>query len=159
MAVRLHAVPAAAPTSRHTGNPEIGDPPAHSVGRLSADVRHISEVARIDENVSKYRTLAKETRLPLIVAAGAHRFTGLGVEQLDHLLKGEHTFTVQFNPADTYIHEPLLFQPGNPPRWAMPPQLAGVLWVDNTFPFTTRWRPNPDARTLAPTRLIGNWSP
>ncbi|MFG3282141.1 hypothetical protein [Streptomyces sp. NPDC048111] len=34
----------------------------------------------------------------------------------------------------------------------MPPDLAGVLWVDNeTFPaFTTQWRPNPQALLFAP---------
>ncbi|MDQ0765659.1 hypothetical protein [Streptomyces canus] len=128
-------------------------PPSSMAGVVSAQPL----VAGIDEKVRKYRALAEETGLPLIVAAGADKFTGLGIEQLDCLLNGEHTVTVQFNYGDTFIHAPIDLQPGNPPRWAMPPELAGVLWVGNAFPFTARWRPNATALTPAPDRLTETW--
>ncbi|MFD7973012.1 hypothetical protein [Streptomyces clavifer] len=35
----------------------------------------------------------------------------------------------------------------------MPPELAGVLWVNNDFPFTTAWRLNPIAATRVPAAL------
>ncbi|MFF3087596.1 hypothetical protein ACFVRB_21460 [Streptomyces nojiriensis] len=38
--------------------------------------------------------------------------------------------------------------PSSPPRWTMSPDLAGVLWVDNVFPSSTAWRPNPTAASL-----------
>ena len=129
-------------------------PPSSMAGVVSAQPL----VAGIDEKVRKYRALAEETGLPLIVAAGADKFTGLGIEQLDCLLNGEHTVTVQFNYGDTFIHAPMELQPGNPPRWAMPPELAGVLWVDNEFPFTAIWRPNATALRPAPDRLTGSWT-
>jgi hypothetical protein len=128
-------------------------PPSGMAGVVSAQPL----VAGIEKKISKYRSLAAETGLPLVVAAGADKFTGLGIEQLDCLLNGEHTVTVQFNYGDTFIHDPLDLQPGNPPRWSMPPELAGVLWVDNEFPFTATWRPNLKARTPAPDRLTEAW--
>lgn len=57
---------------------------------------------------------------------------------------------MQFDFGDSFIHNPVEVDPLNPPRWTMPPELAGVLWVSNEFPFTTDWRPNPDATTPAP---------
>lgn len=127
-------------------------PPSSMAGIVSA--RPLAN--GIDEKVSKYRELADEAGLPLIVAAGAHKFTGLGVQQLDDLLSGASTMTVQFNYGDSFIHEPVVFGLGNPPRWTMPSELAGVLWVDNTFPFTTQWRLNRDAMTPAQADLVTN---
>ncbi|WP_329564470.1 hypothetical protein OG711_38715 (plasmid) [Streptomyces uncialis] len=129
-------------------------PPSNIAGIVSA--RPLA--AGIDRKVSKYRALARESGLPLIVAAGAHKFTGLTVRQLDDLLTGTPTMTVQFNFGDSFIHEPVSFQPGAPPRWSMPPDLAGVLWVDNVFPFTTRWRPNQATAAPAPPGLAVNWN-
>ncbi|GGU41012.1 hypothetical protein [Streptomyces violascens] len=106
--------------------------------------------AGIEKKVSRYRELTQETGLPLVVAAGAHKFTGLEVRQLDDLLRGANSIRVQFDFGDSFIHEPIEMQPDRPPRWTMPDDLAGVLWVDNTFPFTTQWRPNPHALIPAP---------
>ncbi|MFJ8636988.1 hypothetical protein [Streptomyces sp. NPDC093568] len=128
-------------------------PPSGRAGVVSAQPL----VAGIEEKVSKYRTLAEEAGLPLIVAAGADKFTGLGIEQLDCLLNGTPTVTVQFDYGDTYIHNPIEFQPDKPPRWAMPSELAGVLWVDNEFPFTAMWRANAKARTPVPQQLTATW--
>ncbi|MFD6912197.1 hypothetical protein ACFWB2_06785 [Streptomyces virginiae] len=124
-------------------------PPSNIAGVVSAHPL----VGRIEEKVRKYRILAEETGLPLIVAAGAHRFTGLDVRQLDDLLKGVHTLTVQLRFGDSFVHQPIALQPGKPPRWSMPAELAGVLWVDNNFPFSGQWRPNPDAAMRAPAEL------
>ncbi len=88
------------------------------------------------------------------MAAGAHKFTGLHVEQLDDLLKGSPTLRFQFNYGDPFINAPVEIDPSNPPRWTMPPELAGVLWVNNDFPFATAWRPNANTRTPAPPALI-----
>ncbi|WP_405542712.1 hypothetical protein OG478_13560 [Streptomyces phaeochromogenes] len=140
-------------TMRAPGMRTILIPPSGMAGVVSAQPL----VAGIEKKISKYRSLAAETGLPLVVAAGADKFTGLGIEQLDCLLNGEHTVTVQFNYGDTFIHDPLDLQPGNPPRWSMPPELAGVLWMDNEFPFTATWRPNLKARTPAPDRLTEAW--
>ncbi|MEU2245065.1 hypothetical protein ABZ572_37420 [Streptomyces sp. NPDC018338] len=102
--------------------------------------------AGIEKKVSKYRALAQEAGLPLIVAAGADKFTGLQLQHFDDLLQGVATISVQFDFGDSFIHHPVEVDPFNPPRWTMPSALAGVLWVDNEFPFTTDWRPNPAAR-------------
>jgi hypothetical protein len=129
-------------------------PPSSRAGLVTAQ----RLAARIDRKVRKYREVAAGAGLPLIVAAGAHRFTGLGVEELDHLLEGEPTITIKFDFGDTHIHRPVEVQPLNPPRWVMPKELAGVLWVDNVFPFTTSWRPNPDALIPAPRPLARHWA-
>ncbi|GAA0611987.1 hypothetical protein [Streptomyces crystallinus] len=106
----------------------------------------------IKEKLHKYRDLAQEASLPLILAAGSHRFTGLTVRHFDDLLSGANTVSVQFGYGDTFIHPPIEVQPGRPRRWAMPPDLAGVLWIDHdNFPsFTTHWRPNSQALRPAP---------
>lgn len=68
-------------------------------------------------------------------------------------LTGVCTLSVQFNFGDSFIHHPMEVDPFNPPRWDMPPELAGVLWVNNDFPFTSAWRPNPAPETPAPPLL------
>lgn len=145
----LQADPRTGKAMQPPGMNTILMPPSSMAGVVSAQLL----TTGVEEKVSKYRDLAKKTGLPLIVAAGAHKFTGLEVRQLDDLLTGTHTLTFQFSPGDTFIHEPVTLQPGRPPRWAMPAELAGVLWVDNAFPFTTHWRPNHDALTPAPADL------
>ncbi|MCT9075254.1 hypothetical protein [Streptomyces fulvoviolaceus] len=147
------ADPQAGTAMRAPGMRAILVPPSGLAGVVSAQPL----VAGIEEKVSKYRAVAKEAGLPLIVAAGADKFTGLGIEQLDCLLNGQPTVTVQFNFGDTFIHNPIEFQPDNPPRWTMPSDLAGVLWLDHEFPFTATWRANSEAQTPAPERLTGVW--
>ncbi|MGW6412562.1 hypothetical protein ACWF95_36020 [Streptomyces vinaceus] len=147
----LQADPRTGQTMQPPGMSTILVPPSNMAGVVSAQPL----VAGIEEKVSKYRVLAKGVGLPLIVAVGAHKFTGLEVRQLDDLLNGIHTLTVQFSYGDTFVHDPVSFEPGKPARWDMPRDLAGVLWVDNIFPFTTQWRSNQGAATPAPTRLAG----
>ncbi|MET7920991.1 hypothetical protein ABZU45_35130 [Streptomyces avermitilis] len=134
---------------RPAGMRTILIPPSNMAGVVSA--RPVA--AGIVKKVSKYRALAQEAGLPLIVAAGAHKFTGLQVQQLDDLLAGTSTLSVQLSFGDTFVHHPVEVNPFNPPRWTMPPELAGVLWVNNDFPFTTIWRPNPNAVTPVPAAL------
>lgn len=95
-------------------------PPSNMAGVVSA--RPVA--AGIAKKVSKYRALAQESGLPLIVAAGAHKFTGLQVQQLDDLLTGTSTLSVQLSFGDTFVHHPVEVDPFNPPRWTMPPELA-----------------------------------
>ncbi|MEU1797059.1 hypothetical protein [Streptomyces californicus] len=89
------------------------------------------------------------------MAADAHKFTGVHVQHLDDLLNGSPTLSVQFNFGDPFIHHPVDVDLSNPPRWTMPPELAGVLWVSNDYPFTTTCRPNPTAAAPAPPAFLG----
>ena len=98
--------------------------------------------AAVDAKVKKYAALAAACRVPLIVAAGAHPFTGVELLDVDDLLAGAPTVTVQFNYGDTTIGEKdMRFD--RPDRWAMPPQLSALLWIDNRDPFPATLRPNP----------------
>ena len=138
------------PTTGHSMQPPgmgtILVPPSNRAGVVSAQPATL----KIEGKVKRYRELAQETGLPLIVAVGAHRFTGLQVQQLDDLLKGVSSVRFQLDFGDQYIGPPVEINPFNPPRWTMPPELAGVLWVNNEFPYNTDWRPNPAAATPAP---------
>lgn len=88
------------------------------------------------------------------VAAGADTFTGLQIQHFDDLLTGSPTLSVQFDFGDSFIHHPADIDPFEPPRWTMPPELAGVLRVHNDFPLGTAWRPNATAATPAPAALV-----
>ncbi|WP_017238197.1 hypothetical protein [Streptomyces sp. SS] len=145
----LRADPRTGQAMKPPGMSTILLPPSNMAGVVSAEPVTVG----IEKKVSKYRALAQEAGLPLIVAAGADKFTGLQLQHLDDLLQGNATISVQFNFGDSFIHHPVEVNPLNPPRWTMPPELAGVLWVDNEFPFTTAWRPNPAAATPAPSAL------
>ncbi|MFJ8697357.1 hypothetical protein [Streptomyces roseolilacinus] len=59
----------------------------------------------------------------------------------------------EYEPWRIWLDHPVEMDPLSPPRWTMPPELAGVLWVDNDFPFPAAWRPNPAASTPAPPAL------
>lgn len=81
----------------------------------------------------------------MIVATGAHAFTGVQLRHLDDLLEGNPTITFQFNYGDVAIGEwtgPL----DRPTPWTMPPELSAIVWIDNRFPFTAAARVNPHAR-------------
>lgn len=147
----LQADPRTGQSMRPPGMSTILIPPSGMAGVVSAR----SVTAGIEKKVNKYRTLAKEAGLPLIVAAGAHKFTGVHVQHLDDLLNGSPTLSVQFNFGDPFIHHPVDVDLSNPPRWTMPPELAGVLWVSNDYPFTTTCRPNPTAAAPAPPAFLG----
>ncbi|GLY97446.1 hypothetical protein [Actinoplanes sp. NBRC 103695] len=98
----------------------------------------------VEGKVRRYRALADHYDVPLVVAVGAHRFTGVDLSDVDRLLAGEPTVTFQFNLGDTFIgkHQ---FDPGHPARWSMPAGLSGLLWLHNQPPFEATIRPNPDA--------------
>ncbi|MER6677769.1 hypothetical protein [Streptomyces sp. NPDC000983] len=145
----LQADPTTGQAMRPPGMRTILVPPSNIAGVVSAQ----SVAAGIEKKVSKYRALAQETELPLIIAAGADKFTGLEVQHLDDLLRGAPTLSMQFNFGDSFIHHPIEIDPSNPPQWIMPSELAGVLWVSNEFPFTTAWRLNPAAATPVPLAL------
>lgn len=147
----LRADPHTGQAMRPPGMSTILVPPSNLAGVVSAQ----PVTAGIAKKVGKYRALAQETGLPLIVAAGADKFTGLQLRHLDDLLEGIATISLQFDFGDSFIHHPLEVDPFNPPRWTMPPDLAGVLWVNNDFPFTTAWRPNPSASIPVPS---GPWA-
>jgi hypothetical protein len=119
-------------------------PPSSLAGVVSA--RQLAD--RVEDKTRKYRALADAFDVPLVVAAGAHRFTGVGLEQFDELLAGSFTTTLQFNFGDPWVGEGTV-DLGRPERWEMPAELAGVLWVHNQFPFGVAWRPNPAARRPA----------
>jgi hypothetical protein len=50
----------------------------------------------VDAKVSRYRDLAGELDVPLVVAVGAHKFLGLELDDLDDLLAGTAAFAFQF---------------------------------------------------------------
>ena len=98
----------------------------------------------VEEKVHKYRALADHYDVPLVVAVGAHRFTGVDRSDVDRLLAGEPTVTFQFNLGDTFIgkHQ---FNPGHSAHWSMPAGLSGLWWLHNQPPFDATIRLNPDA--------------
>jgi hypothetical protein len=115
-------------------------PPSSIAGVVTAE----RLTQRIEGKISKYASLAKAFDVPLTIAVGAHRFTGLRLEHLDSLMNGSMTTTFQFTAGDGFIGSQEI-QLGGAPRWAMPDALAAVLWIDNVFPFQATMRPN-DAR-------------
>jgi hypothetical protein len=119
-------------------------PPSSIAGIVSA--RQLAD--RVEDKTRKYAGLADTFEVPFVVAVGAHRFTGVGLEQLDDLLAGSLTTTMQFNFGDPWVGEGTV-DLGRPERWEMPADLAGVLWVHNRLPFGLAWRPNPAARRPA----------
>ncbi|GAA1922848.1 hypothetical protein [Streptantibioticus ferralitis] len=130
------------------------EPPSCLAGEVSAH----RAAEKAEEKAKKYRTLQQETGLPLVAAIGAHRFTGLGLEQLDNLLAGNPTMTLQFNAGDAYLGKPIQIDLNKPRKWQMPSDLAGVLWVGNQFPFgDLAWRPNPRAVQRVPEAMSQLW--
>ncbi|WP_182885746.1 hypothetical protein [Microbispora sp. H10885] len=121
------------------------EPPSAIAGQVSA----AQIVTPVRGKISKYRKLVEEHELPLVVAVGAHPFTGLGLRELDDLLTGEQVITFQFKPGDAYIGKAAV----PPSRWDVPAELAGLLWIDNKFPFTMTSRPNPSAHRPMPALL------
>lgn len=123
------------------------DPPTSRAGQVSAD----KLLARVADKVSKYRQLADRYGLPLAVAVGAHKFTGVTLETVDYALDGAEApvITMQFGGGDTHIAEATV-QWGPVEPWPMPPDLAALLWIDHTFPFEMTVRPNSNARRPIP---------
>ena len=114
--------------------------PSEIAGPVSAE-RLCKEV---DGKVRKYAATADRYDVPLVVAVGAHRFTGVGLDDVDRLLAGQAVMTFQFNPGDTFLgNQTINF--AHPARWTMPAELSGLLWLNNQLPFETTARPNSQA--------------
>ena len=109
---------------------------------------------RIDAKVAAYAALAKEHDVPLVVAVGAHRFTGVDLSDIDDLLAGRLTTKFQFNGSDSFIGEQTI-DFGRPNRWIMPEDLSGLLWVSNEDPFMATVRANDSAARPMPAAIIG----
>ncbi|WP_147268416.1 hypothetical protein [Spongiactinospora rosea] len=119
--------------------------PSSIAGQVSA----AQIVPGVREKISKYRRIVDEHDLPLVVAVGAHPFTGLTLRELDDFLAGEMSMTFQFNIGDGYIGSSTF--PSS--RWDIPSELSGLLWVDNLFPFEATGRPNSTAQRPMPAIL------
>ena len=127
------------------------DPPSSHAGALTAE--HL--VPRVEEKVRKYRELAEAYGVPLIVAVGAHRFTGVTLQNLDDVLTGSPApkMTFQFNAGDPFIGEQTVNWAPVPP-WVWPQNLAGLIWIDNQRPFELTARLNPTRHRQIPRALI-----
>jgi hypothetical protein len=127
------------------------DPPSSRAGSVTA--QRLTE--GIVGKVRKYRSLAEQYAVPLIVAVGAHRFTGVTLEHLDDVLNGlpAPRVTFQFNAGDPFIGEQTVSM-APIPAWEWPSDLAGLLWVANQLPFSIAARPNPAAHERMPTALM-----
>ena len=110
----------------------------------------------VTEKVAKYRGLADQHGLPLAVAAGAHKFTGVTLDGVDLALTGSPApvLTWQFDEGDTWF-EPITVENKPVQPWAYPPDLAALFWIDHQWPFQMTARPNPGARRpLTPSSLL-----
>ena len=126
------------------------DPPSSRSGPVTAQrlMEGITGKAR------KYKSLAARYEVPLIVAVGAHRFTGVTLQQLDDMLSGlpAPRIAFQFSPGDPFIGEQTVSMSPVPP-WEWPSGLAGLLWIANQLPFGLTGRPNPAAEIKMPAQL------
>jgi hypothetical protein len=127
------------------------DPPSSRAGSVTA--QRLME--GIEEKVRKYKGLATQYAVPLIVAVGAHRFTGVTLEHLDDTLTGlpAPKITFQFNAGDPHIGTQTV-NLGPVPAWPWPDDLAGLLWVENQLPFSLTSRPNPTVQRPMPAELM-----
>ncbi|MTK04707.1 hypothetical protein [Micromonospora sp. CP22] len=90
----------------------------------------------VNDKVRKYADLAARYDVPLVIAAGAHRFTRVDLDDVDRLIAGEPTISFQFNIGDAFIGAQKI-NLAHPPRWVMPADLSALLWIDNQPPFAT----------------------
>jgi hypothetical protein len=110
---------------------------------------------RVDDKVAKYRHLAEAYEVPLMVAVGAHRFTGVTLQHVKDVITGlpAPKMTFQFSPGDPFIGEhPVTAAPVAPWRW--PKELAGLLWIENELPFRVAAQINPSAKRQMPRQLL-----
>lgn len=122
--------------------------PSGVAGAVSA--KKLTE--RVDKKVATYAEISEKHAVPLVVAVGAHRFTGVDLSEVDDLIDGNMTMKFQFNGSDRYIGEQSMDW-GRPDRWTMPAQLSGLLWISNQDPFPATARPNPAATRPMPAAL------
>jgi hypothetical protein len=92
--------------------------------------------------------VADQYDVPLVVAVGAHRFTGVDLDDVDDMLSGQRTVSFQFGASDSYIGTASITEP-----WTMPERLSGLLWLNNREPFGATARPNPHARRPMPAAI------
>lgn len=126
-------------------------PPSSRAGPVSAQ----QLMEKIGEKTRRYGTLASAYGVPLIVAAGAHRFTGVTLEQVDDMLTGlpAPKITFQFDAGDPYVGQQAVRMAPVPP-WRWPEDLAGLVWIDSHLPFPLTARPNPAGRHQMPQQLL-----
>jgi hypothetical protein len=91
----------------------------------------------------------------LIVAIGAHRFTGVTLADVDDILTGlaAPKIKFQFDASDPHIGSETVNMAPIPPR-VWPEGLAGLLWIDNELPFPATIRPNPTSDRPIPAALL-----
>jgi hypothetical protein len=103
-------------------------------------------VCQVEAKVRKYKALAEVYEVPLVVAVGAHKFTGVSLSSVDNLISGSEApvVNIQFGAGDGPVTSgPMTWGPVAP--WTMPEALSELLWVSNEFPFPLTRRPNPTA--------------
>lgn len=115
------------------------EPPSSLAGSVSA----YPLLERVWDKVRKYRALAARCQVPLSVAVGAHRFTGVELRHLDEALAGAEApiFNFQLGAGDSYVEQTMPWSPVEP--WRMPDELAELLWISNVRPFRITRRHNP----------------
>lgn len=125
------------------------DPPSSRAGAVSA--KELME--RIEDKGRKYRELALAHSAPLIIAVGAHRFTGLTLEHVDDVLTGlpAPKLTFQFNSGDIDIGEQTVTMAPVPP-WTWPEGLDGLVWIDKSASLQPHRPAQPDDRAAATQR-------
>lgn len=102
-----------------------------------------------------YREVAEAHDVPLIVAIGAHRFTGVTLDDVDDMLRGlaAPKIKLQFDQGDPYLGSQTLSLAPVPP-WPWPRSLSGLLWISNKLPFSLTARGNPAAPRPMPHPLL-----
>ena len=127
------------------------DPPSSRSGSVSAE----RLMDRVEGKVRSYKKLAEAYDVPLMVAVGAHRFTGVTLEHVRDVLTGlpAPKITLQFDASDPYIGGQILTMAPVPP-WHWPDNLAALLWIENHLPFRIAARANRTARRQMPQALL-----
>jgi hypothetical protein len=110
---------------------------------------------QVREKAHTYRGVAEKYAIPLIVAVGAHRFTGVTLQHVQDILTGlpAPKITLQFNWGDPYIGEQTV-HPGLVLPWQWPEGLDRLLWIHDELPFALTALPNPAALRPMPAALL-----
>lgn len=126
-------------------------PPSSRAGPVTA----APMMEQVRKKAHTYRRLADKYAIPFIVAAGAHRFTGVTLQHVRDILTGlpAPKITLQFNWGDPYIGEQTV-HPGAIPPWQWPQGLDGLIWIHGELPFPLAALPNPAAPRPMPAALL-----
>jgi hypothetical protein len=126
-------------------------PPSSRAGPVSG----VQLMEQVKEKTHTYQGLAAKYGIPLIAAVGAHRFTGVTMQQVQDLLTGlpAPKISLQFNWGDPYIGEQTV-QLGPVSPWQWPRGLDGLLWINGELPFALTAFPNPTALRQMPAALF-----